>query len=512
MGQREDVTTSFPASGTDAVVDLRDPAPADAPAARRRRPGAHERQLFAALTVALLGLVTLLGGWWLLAMILAFALTLAVHEAGHFLVARRAGMAVSEAFLGFGPVLWSTRRRGTRYGIKAIPAGAYVRIVGMTAAEDVGRVPEQATYRAQPYRWRLATVLAGPAANLLFAFVLVVVTAMAFTTPRPEAWSVRITGDGPAAQAGLVDGDRVTAVDGRPVATWTEFVSAVQMAGPGRLALDVRHDGRPDRWVTFDVGWALSSATASHLPGLRTGDRPVAVAGQPVDDWPAFQRAMVGAVGPDVGVTVERNGSELTIPVPTPARVDGAPDLSAGLVGSTASARLGPVAAVHEGAASLWRVGGQTVDSITGFFAPSNLWRFAGNVADPAQARADVAATQATVDGSDPGTVRFISVLGIVRLGAQAGEAGTQWFLALLAVINVALAIGNLLPLLPFDGGHAVVATYEAVRGRTGRPGHRVDTRRLAPISYAVVAVFVLIGLACIWLDTVAPAANPFAG
>jgi RIP metalloprotease RseP len=95
-----------------------------------------------------------------------------IHEAGHYVVAKRAGMKVTEFFAGFGPRLWTTRKGETEYGFKALPLGGYVRIIGMNNLEEVPPEDEGRTFRAQPYRWRAATAFAGPFMNVLAAVVL----------------------------------------------------------------------------------------------------------------------------------------------------------------------------------------------------------------------------------------------------------------------------------------------------------------------------------------------------
>src|SRR5207248_7526923 len=98
-----------------------------------------------------------------------------LHELGHFVMAKRAGMKVTEFFLGFGPRLWSFRRGETEYGVKAIPAGGYVRIIGMSNVDEVDPGDEDRTYRAKPYRDRLGVAVAGSTMHFLIAAVLLFV-------------------------------------------------------------------------------------------------------------------------------------------------------------------------------------------------------------------------------------------------------------------------------------------------------------------------------------------------
>ena len=103
-----------------------------------------------------------------------------LHELGHFVTAKRAGMKVTEYFVGFGPRLWSVRRGETEYGVKAIPAGGYVRITGFTSVEEVDPEDEHRAYRQQPFHQRIIVASAGSAMHFLIAFVLAVILVVSF--------------------------------------------------------------------------------------------------------------------------------------------------------------------------------------------------------------------------------------------------------------------------------------------------------------------------------------------
>jgi len=157
------------------------------------------------------GLVVLamFAGAWALVIVGALIVSIFLHEAGHFLAAKQAGMKVTEYFLGFGPKIVSFRRGETEYGIKAIPAGAYVRIIGMNDLEEVDPADEGRTYREKGYWARLRVVLAGPAMNFLIAFVLLLAVLVAYGQQAPSKWTVSDVGSGTAAAAaGLKTGDR----------------------------------------------------------------------------------------------------------------------------------------------------------------------------------------------------------------------------------------------------------------------------------------------------------------
>lgn len=189
--------------------------------------------------------------------VLAIIVFVTAHEAGHFLAAKATGMKATEFFFGFGPKLWSFRRGETEYGIKAIPAGGYVRIIGMNpfeqvASEDVGR-----TYREKPFWKKAVVVLAGVGMNFLIAYLMFFGLAMALGTAEPSPVISKVEaeiGDEPTAAylGGIVAGDRIVAIDGVPYASW-DAISAELARRPGEsLLLTVERDGAPiDLTVTL---------------------------------------------------------------------------------------------------------------------------------------------------------------------------------------------------------------------------------------------------------------------
>jgi len=207
-----------------------------------------------------------------------------VHETGHFLAARAVGMKATEYFFGFGPRLWSTRRGETEYGVKALPLGGYVRIVGMNPLEEVPPEDEGRTYRDKPFWAKSLVVLAGSATHFPLAFLLfyLVVAGIGLPVRTTSVETVQATLDNglptPAAQAGLLPGDTLTSLAGVATPEWADLVDALA-ARPGEtVVLGVERDGRA---LTFEV--TLAS----------------------VDDGAGGRRGYLG-VAP--GVTTERAG------------------------------------------------------------------------------------------------------------------------------------------------------------------------------------------------------------
>jgi membrane-associated protease RseP (regulator of RpoE activity) len=381
----------------------------------------------------------------------AIILMIMLHELGHFLTAKWAGMKVTEYFLGFGPRLWSMRRGETEYGVKAIPAGGYVKIVGMSNLEEVDPADEPRTYRSKPYWRRLSVAVAGSTVHMILAFVLLYVL---------------FTG------VGVVDYDR-------------------ELPQIGEL-------------IQFEKG-----TSPAEQAGFRLGDRLVSYDGTRFTDWEGLRDHIRAHVGETVAVEVERDGRRIVL---TPTTVDlktvrfeGKPaveaDAPVGFVGIGPAhevVRAGPGEAVGKTAAGIGRGVVETVKALGRIFSPSGVSRYAEELTGE-RGETEI----------DPDSPRFLSPVGFVRVAGQAADEGWRAVFFLLISINLFVGVFNMMPLLPLDGGHVAIATYEKLRSRPGRP-YRVDVAKIMPVAYAVFAVLVFIGVSSIYVDIMRPAANPF--
>jgi regulator of sigma E protease len=211
-----------------------------------------------------------------LVVILAFGVLVFVHELGHYLAARASGMRVERFSIGFGPVIFATKRGETEWAVSAIPFGGYVRIAGMSPEEQV-RPDDASAYSNQPAWRRFSVILAGPAMNYITAVLLAfaMIATLGIQEPDPRAAIGQVVPESAAAQAGLLPGDRVVAVEGAPVETWPELVSAV-VASPGRpLRLSVIRGeaSAPVEVVVVprDVGGRGQLGVAPAMRDLRAG-------------------------------------------------------------------------------------------------------------------------------------------------------------------------------------------------------------------------------------------------
>jgi membrane-associated protease RseP (regulator of RpoE activity) len=207
--------------------------------------------LFLAAIIAVILLSVRSGSGPAVAFVTALVLSVILHEAGHFVTAKWAGMKVTEFFVGFGPRLWSFRRGETEYGVKGIPAGGYVKIVGMSNLEkDIDPADEPRTYRHQSFPRRLLVVTAGILTHFVISFLLLMLVWTVVGVPNEDKPTLEVgslsrleSGPSPAISAGFEIGDKVVAVDGRPVTDWRELRDYIQGRAGQSITFEVERDG-----------------------------------------------------------------------------------------------------------------------------------------------------------------------------------------------------------------------------------------------------------------------------
>ncbi|GAA3055919.1 M50 family metallopeptidase [Actinokineospora globicatena] len=398
---------------------------------------------------------------WLLGLVLfalGICLSVALHEAGHMLTAKAFGMRVRRYFIGFGPTLFSFRRGETEYGLKAIPAGGFCEIAGMTALDPV--TPEEAP-RAM---WRFATwkrvvvLAAGSITHFIVGFIilylmavtmglpntsdraLVGTTSCAAPTQDPVTLKYAECAPGavsPAAAAGIQAGDEIVSLNGQPVGSWKELIGKIRGLS-GQNTFVVERDGE-QRTLTVDIA-TVQRVGLDSKPGSTDN-----------------KLTEVGAIGVSQGRYFEYG---------------------------VASGFSGAVVFTGEMFAATWE----------------GLMRFPEKI--PAVIRA--------IGGEDD-PERPVSVVGASIIGADAAEQGIwEIFVLMLAMLNFFVGVFNLLPLLPLDGGHIAISLYERVRDalrklRGKAPAGPVDYNKLA----GVTMVLVIIGGAIVLLTVTADIVNP---
>ncbi|MFV1963323.1 MAG: RIP metalloprotease, partial [Acidimicrobiia bacterium] len=190
----------------------------------------------------------------------AIVFFVAAHEAGHFLAAKAVGMKATQFFFGFGPKIWSTQRGETEYGVKWIPLGGYVRIVGMNPLEEVAPEDMGRTYREKKFWEKSVVVLAGVGMNFLIAFIMFYGIVLAVGVPGGPTLEVGlVVEESPAEQAGLAEGDVIVAIGPYEVTEWGELTNGLESEGAGPTSVTVDRDGE---LITSEVDLAESESIA----------------------------------------------------------------------------------------------------------------------------------------------------------------------------------------------------------------------------------------------------------
>jgi membrane-associated protease RseP (regulator of RpoE activity) len=416
------------------------------PAAEPESNPARVLQLVVALVLITAVFIALGWGYLLLFIAILFAIVM-LHEFGHFITAKRAGMKVTEYFVGFGPRLWSVRRGETEYGVKAIPAGGYVRIIGFTSTEEVAEEDEPRAYRQQPFHQRIIVASAGSAMHFLIAFVLALILVLTFgqTTnnykvAQLEHWPGKTT---PAAIAGLKVGDTIVSVDGKSFTDPNAMTNVIKRSTGKPLTLGVERDGK-----LIDLTATPESGKGITVDGAKLADR--------------------GYLGVDI---------------------------------ETATKSVSAVDSPGHALSTMWNVTSQEVGGLGQTFSPSGLTSVFHQVTNSKAAQSAV---------NNPGSApRPVSILGIANLGAQSEQAGLASVLILLIAINIVFGILNMLPMIPLDGGHVAIAAYEWIRTRRGQPYYRADITKLFPVAALFIAFLLVFVFAGIYLDITHPLQIP---
>lgn len=430
------------------------------------------------LLIFLVGIVIVLVG---------LVVSIGLHELGHLLPAKLFGVKVTQYMVGFGPTLWSRRRGETEYGVKWLPFGGYIRMIGMlpprpgddpgtlrrTSTGPFQALVEQARDLAQEevrpgdenrvfYRkkwWQKVIIMSGgPLTNILLAFILFGVIFMGFGVAtakpvvaempqcvipssevqrNPERQCAPTDARTPAIQAGLRPGDRIVAFNGRPIAEWEQIQSRIRAAGAAQVTLGIERDGRRQ---DLDV-----HLIAQRMPKLDGSDGTEVVGYLGVKPQAVVERQGIGFTLNEMGSMITRVGESL---VNLPRRMVG-----------------------------VWHAA------------------FSGENRDP----------------NGP-----IGVVGIGRIGGEIATLDTPienkllFYVNLIAMFNLAVGMFNLIPLLPLDGGHIAGGLWEGIKRGFARITRRpepsyVDVAKVLPLTYALAFVMMFMAGLLVYADLVNP-------
>ncbi|SEF89017.1 Membrane-associated protease RseP, regulator of RpoE activity [Thermomonospora echinospora] len=420
---------------------------------------------------------------------LLLMLSIALHELGHFSFAKLFGVRTTQFMVGFGPTMWSRHKGETEYGIKWLPFGGYIRMIGMlpprkgdlpgpdgvpmartmrtgpfqglidsargAALEEVGPGDGDRVFYAKKWWQKLLIMFAGPAMNIMLAVLFFAILIMGFGVDRPQpvistvskctipaAEAGRDCRAGepltPAAQVGLRPGDRFVSYDGRRISDYEQLQKLIR--GSGGRTVPIVVEGADGARRTLDV-----AVTTNKLRALDDPDRVETVGFLGISPLVEREQLGLGAVAEHMGEMTERTVVALA---QLPQRMVG-----------------------------VWHAA------------------FGGEERDP--------------EGP-------IGVVGASRIGGEiiASEHETTdkiaWFISVLAAVNFGVGMFNLIPLLPLDGGHIAGALWEAVKRafaklfRRPDPGY-VDVAKALPITYVMACVMLFMGALLIYADLVNP-------
>jgi len=395
-------------------------------------------------------------GWVLLAFIVALSIIVAIHEYGHYIVARWCGIDSEVFSIGFGPVLLSrTDKRGTRWQIAALPFGGFVKFVGDANVASVGHdetvKAARNTIHGAPLWARAATVAAGPVFNFVLA-ALVFAGVFLYRGEPIEPLTIEELRPSPiAAEFTLEPGDIVQEIEGQTIPELAEFRTlADALPDAAVLNYTVTRDGNRVQatgpYPYPPVVVSVSPQSASMDAGLEVGDVITAVNGNAIDTFTQLQDAVRAVGGSAVSLDVWREGTPLEFTL-VPRQVD-LPRAEGGfetryLIGITGgtsfvpmTASPGMLTALGDGIAQTWFI---IKSSISG------LWHVATG-----------AISSCNISGP----------VGIAETSGAMASQGTLSFITFIAVLSAAVGLFNLFPVPMLDGGHLVFHAYEAVTGR----------------------------------------------
>ncbi|MEU3917041.1 site-2 protease family protein [Streptomyces sp. NPDC029004] len=411
-------------------------------------------------------------------------ISIAWHELGHLSTAKLFGIRVPQYMVGFGPTIWSRHKGETEYGIKAIPAGGYIRMIGMFPPGDDGRIESRSTspfrsmiedarsaafeelkpgdenrlfYTRKPWK-RVIVMFAGPFMNLVLAVAIFLGVAMAYG-----------------------------------FATQTTEVAGVQ-----KCVISQSEDRD-----TCKKGDPVSPAQAA---GLKVGDKIVAFNGEPVSDWTTLSNHIRETIGP-ADITVERDGKQQVLKATLAKNLvvrkdsDGEPVpedfVEAGYLGFAARTEILPLSFTD----SVDRMGDMIENGVESIVAlPSKIPDLWNATFSDGERKAD----------SPVGVVGAARISGEVLNLDVPTQSIIATFMMLLAGFNLSLFLFNMLPLLPLDGGHIAGAVWESVRRNIAKVFRRpdpgpFDVAKLMPVAYVVAGIFICFTLLVLVADIVNP-------
>nr|WP_256477964.1 M50 family metallopeptidase [Corynebacterium stercoris] len=387
---------------------------------------------------------------------LGIAVSIALHEAGHMFTARAFSMRVRRFFIGFGPTVWSTTRGHTEYGIAALPFGGFCDIAGMTAQDPV--TPEEAPHAMvnKPAWQRVAVMSGGIVMNLLIGVVLIYLVAVFSGIPNPDADRTPRVGE-LSCTSDQIDAETLAPCTGD---------------GPAAAA------------------------------GVQPGDAVMAVDGHAIDSFVELRNYVLARPGEDIELDIVRGDTPMTVTV----HLDDVARINPQTGETVRTGAIGVASAPIKDAVKQYGPA-EAVPATLQFSGEMLSATVDGLIAFPGK----IPGVVASIFGAERDVEGPVSVIGASRAGGELIER-SLWplFWMMLASLNFFLALFNLVPLPPLDGGHIAVILYEKVRDLFRRarglaPGGPVNYQKLMPLTYAMAAALLLIGVFVMVADVINP-------
>lgn len=401
--------------------------------------------------------------------VVIISILILVHEWGHFITAKKLGVTVEKFSLGFGPKLFSKVYHGTEYLLCLIPLGGYVKMAGDEREECKG---EKGEFHSKSLGQKSLIVLNGPVVNYILAYVCLVLVFAIGYQDTPAVINA-FTENAPAKEYGLQAGDEILEVNGKKIYGWSELNLSVSYAKTDDIQLKILRDGKEITKVvkpnvkTFKnifgqirtvkmIGVTPLSAKIGLLTpdgpaekaGLLVGDRMVKVDSKDVLGWMEMQTAIETSEGEKIDIVVDRNGTliekEITPKIET-AMVEGKEvtyrKIGIGFSDEVATYKFGMIESISKGYHKLMEITVLTYKSLYDMLT-----------------------------GSMSAKDSVTGPIGIFYFVKSAAETGLSQVLLVLGLISASLAIFNLLPVIPLDGGHLLLFAIEKVRGKALPP------------------------------------------
>jgi len=412
--------------------------------------------------------------------------SIGLHEIGHLVPAKLFGVKVTQYMVGFGPTMWSRRKGETEYGIKWLPLGGYIRMIGMlpprptdapgkvrsvstgpwqglienardVALEDVRLGDENRVFYRKPWWQKVIIMSGGPAMNFVLAFILFGVVLMGFGIPTQK----------------------------------TEIASIPQCV---KTAAD---------YAKNPECTAADMPSPASVAGLRPGDVIVSVAGAPATSWDAATRAIRDHGAGPVEIGIRRAGQELTVTAGLIAQDRESLDEPGKIERGVGYLGVSPKIVIEQ---QSFGAVAEHMGDLTSATAAA-LLRFPEKM---------VGVWHAAFSGDERDKNGPIGVIGVSRIGGEIAAAAIPLenkivvFINLLAGFNLAIGLFNLVPLLPLDGGHIAGGLWEGLKrgfarvARRPTPGH-VDIAKALPLTYAIAFLMVIMAGLLMYADLVNP-------